>query len=153
MTFYRPKRTFSNGTSVSLPGYSSGSNDNTSLQSMKSSLGASLTPDFMKQNPSAKKYADELAKIDQQRAEKAASGSITRLYDNARKQLTAPTPVSSYATEKQRREHAWDRRIDPLGVRDAQRNFNATFNRAPTPRTSSTSRPTNFQGPRSSFGA
>lgn len=77
--------------------------------------------------------------------------SITEQYDLARQQLTTPAPVEGFATEKQRRDYAWQVRNDPLAARDTALEYQRTYQRSPTPSASPPAHPTNFSGPRQRF--
>lgn len=82
-----------------------------------------------------------------------APRSISEQYALARQQLTNPAPVQGFATEKQRRDYAWEVRNNPLGARDAAQDFQRIYQRQPSPQATPPNRPTNFNGPRPRFSA
>jgi len=104
---------------------------------------ANVQPDFV-QHGSPSRQAPA------QPVQSTAPRSISEQYDQARQQLTTFEPLSGYATEKQRRDFAWEARNNPLGVRDAAEQFQRMYQRNPTPQTTPTRR-ANFNGPRPRF--
>lgn len=107
---------------------------------------ADVRPDFMHHGDQARQAPIEPARADTPR-------TISEQYNQARQQLTAFEPLKGYATEKQRRDFAWEVRSNPMGARDAAQDFQRTYNRGPAAAQTPPSRPTNFNGPRPRFSA
>jgi hypothetical protein len=78
---------------------------------------------------------------------------VSEQYNLARQQLTNFAPQQGFATEKQRRDFAWEVRSDPLAARDKAQEFQRIYQRNPAPQTTPPARRTNFNGPRPRFGA
>lgn len=77
--------------------------------------------------------------------------SITEQYNLAKQQLTNPAPIEGFATEKQRRDYAWQVRNDPLTARNTALEYQRVYQRGPALPVSPPTRPTNFSGPRQRF--
>ncbi len=109
---------------------------------------AKYKPDFMTQKPATPKPFER------------PESKITAHYDRARAELTHHTLHHGPMTEIQARQAAWDKRMDPLGIRrDIQQNQRIYGGQPGQPGQTSqqpqrpsppTSR-TNFQGPRGRF--
>jgi len=80
----------------------------------------------------------------------AAPQTVSEQYNLARQQLTNFAPQEGFATEKQRRDFAWEVRSDPLGARDKAQEFQRMYQRQPSPQSTPTRR-ANFNGPRPRF--
>jgi len=81
-----------------------------------------------------------------------APQTVSEQYNLARQQLTSFAPQAGFATEKQRRDFAWEVRSDPLAARDKAQEFQRIYQRNPAPQATPTRRP-NFNGPRPRFSA
>ncbi len=81
--------------------------------------------------------------------------TISDQYNLAREQLKSPVPLAGNATEKQRRDYAWEVRTDPMKAAETIRQYERMYGpsvtqpqqQRPTP-----VRRTNFNGPRRTFG-
>ncbi len=107
---------------------------------------ADYKPDFLPTTSSEQRGVTPQAKANPGRPR-----SISEQYDLARQQLTNPAPVEGFATEKQRRDYAWEVRDNPLGARDKAQDFQRIYQRGPSPQSAPPVRPTNFNGPRQRF--
>lgn len=107
---------------------------------------ANVQPDFIR-----RQTGRQTAPLAQPR--NSAPASISDQYNLARQQLTNFAPQQGFATEKQRRDFAWEVRNNPLGARDAAQDFQRMYQRSPSPSSTSPTRPTNFSGPRPRFTA
>lgn len=81
-----------------------------------------------------------------------APQTVSEQYNLARQQLTNFAPQEGFATEKQRRDFAWEVRSDPMGARDKAQEFQRIYQRNPAPQATPTRR-ANFNGPRPRFSA
>ena len=106
---------------------------------------ANIRPEFSQGSTSPQQAPREAVRTD-------APRSISEQYNQARQQISTFEPLKGYATEKQRRDFAWEVRNNPLGARDAAQNFQRTYQRSPAPQAPPTRRP-NFNGPGPRFGA
>lgn len=104
---------------------------------------ANYKPDFL-QKPSS-------PSLTSQPTEPTKPVSITAQYDLARQQLTSAAPIQGNATEKQRRDYAWQLRNDPLKAREIAEDYQRIYQRGPAPSSTPPTRPTNFNGPRGRF--
>ena len=107
---------------------------------------ANVRPEFVQQSTRTSQTPLEPKKTETPR-------TISEQYEQARQQLTSFEPLKGYATEKQRRDFAWEVRSNPMGARDAAQDFQRIYQRGAAPSQSQTQRRPNFNGPRPRFSA
>lgn len=80
--------------------------------------------------------------------------SISDQYNLAREQLKSPVPLAGNATEKQRRDYAWEVRSDPMKAAETIKQYERMYGppAGQQPPRSTPVRRTNFNGPRRTFG-
>lgn len=111
-----------------------------------SAFRANVRPDFAQQSTSA--------------AQTAPTGpekphTISDQYNLAREQLKSPVPLAGNATEKQRRDYAWEVRSDPMKAAETIRQYERMYGPSVAqsqPQRATPVRHTNFNGPRRTFG-